>query len=111
VNYTHYDFLEVPPSASPERIEAAYAQLLQRLQGGQDDTRGDLSSLLLRVHVAYDVLHKAESRQSYDDQLAREAAIADDELKLDLDRKSIPPARHVQDVPHTLNAAFSALAA
>lgn len=111
MNYTHYDFLEVPPSASTERIDAAYAQLLKRLENGQDEGRGDISSLLLRIHVAYDVLHNDGSRQAYDELLAREAALADDELKLDLDRKSLPPARHVQDVPYTLNAAFAALAA
>jgi DnaJ-class molecular chaperone len=111
VNYTHYDFLEVPPSAPAERIDAAYARLLKRLQHGQDEERGDMSSLLLRIHVAYDVVHNEASRKSYDELLAREAALADDELKLDLDRKSIPPARHVQEVPYILNAAFTALAA
>jgi DnaJ-class molecular chaperone len=111
VNYTHYDFLEVPPGASAERIDIAYAQLLKRLKNGQDAERGDMSSLLLRIHVAYDVLHNDASRKAYDELLARDAAIADDELKLDLDRKSIPPARHVQEDPYTLNAAFMALAA
>lgn len=111
MNYTHYDFLEVPPSASPARIDAAYAQLLKRLKESKDEERGDISSLLLRIHVAYDVLHNEASRQSYDEMLARESALADDELKLDLDRKSVPPARHVQEVPYPLNAAFAALAA
>ena len=111
MNYTHYDFLEVPPHASAARIDAAYAQLLHRLQHGQDEERGDVASLLLRIHVAYDVLHDEASRKSYDEMLEREAALADDELKLDLDRKSLPPARHVQEVPSTLNDAFARFAA
>jgi len=32
VNYTHYDYLELAPGATSNRIEAAYAALLERFQ-------------------------------------------------------------------------------
>jgi DnaJ-class molecular chaperone len=111
MNYTHYDYLELPPGAPAERIEAAYAQLLGRFHGGEAEGRGDLTGLVRRIHAAYEVLHSEELRRVYDEQLAREAAQADRELKAELDQSSMRATRRVQDVPQPLNAAFSALAA
>jgi hypothetical protein len=62
------------------------------------------------IHSAYQVLSDPVSRQAYDDELKREAARADAELKADLDARAGLP-RRVQDVPAPLNAAFSAIAA
>jgi DnaJ-class molecular chaperone len=111
VNYTHYDFLDLAPGASAARIEAAYAQLLERFGYGKTDAGQDLSGLVRAIHAAYEVLSNAETRRRYDAQLARESAMADAELKATLDTAPAPQPRHVQDVPAPLANAFAALAA
>jgi DnaJ-class molecular chaperone len=111
VDYTHYDYLELAPGASTARIEAAYAAVLERFQYGAADEGQDLSGLVRMIHAAYEVLSNAESRRSYDQQLAKEAADADAELKSMLDATMIGTVRRVQDVPAPLRAAFGAIAA
>ena len=111
MNYTHYDYLEIPPCADDVRIEAAYLKLVERLQYGSTDAGQDLSGLVRRIHAAYDVLSQPDARQAYDAALAHEAAQADRELKSMLD--SVPPAarRKVQDVPAELVSAVAQMAA
>jgi len=110
MNYTHYDYLELAPGSPTGRIEAAYAQLLERFQYGMTDAGQDLSGLVRLIHAAHDVLSNPDTRRAYDAKLAREAAAADSELKAQLD--AMPPLpRRVQDIPAPLNAAFTALAA
>ena len=109
--YTHYDYLELAPGAPRERIEAAYARVLERFNDGVSPNGQDLSGLVRMIHSAYQVLSNPDSRQAYDSQLAREAHAADAELKAILDTQSAAPPRRVQDVPAPLNAAFAALAA
>ena len=111
MNYTHYDYLDLAPGASPARIEAAYAAVLERFQYGATDAGQDLSGLVRMIHAAYDVLSDNERRRSYDAQLAEEAARADDELKSTLDDQSAVVRRRVQDVPAPLRAVFTPLAA
>jgi DnaJ-class molecular chaperone len=111
VNYTHYDYLDLAPGASPARIEAAYAAVLERFQYGVTDAGQDLSGLVRMIHAAYEVLSQPELRRSYDDKLAHEAADADAELKSTLDSLQSGVSRRVQDVPATLRDAFTALAA
>jgi DnaJ-class molecular chaperone len=111
VNYTHYDYLDLAPGASPARIEAAYAAVLERFQYGASDAGQDLSGLVRMIHAAYEVLSDIERRRSYDAHLAEEAARADDELKSTLDDQAAVVRRRVQDVPAQLSAAFTALAA
>jgi DnaJ-class molecular chaperone len=111
VNYTHYDYLELPPGATPARIEAAYAQLTERFQYGTRDGGQDLSGLVRLIHAAYEVLRDEQARKSYDRALEQEARQADVELKADLDAQLPRPFRRVQGVPEPLNAAFSSLAA
>lgn len=108
--YTHYDYLELAPGAPRERIEAAYARVLERFNDGTAANGQDLSDLVRMIHSAYQVLSNPDQRQAYDAQLAREAREADAELKNLLDARASLP-RRVQDVPEPLNAAFSALAA
>jgi DnaJ-class molecular chaperone len=110
VIYTHYDYLEIAPGSPPERIEAAYARVLERFNDGQAGNGQDLSALVRMIHSAYQVLSDPGSRQAYDAELKREADQADAELKASLDAKAVLP-RRVQDVPQPLNAAFAALAA
>jgi molecular chaperone DnaJ len=110
VNYTHYDYLELAPGASPARIETAYAALLERFQYGVTDAGQDLSGLVRMIHAAYDVLSNPERRRAYDVELAEAAARADRELKATLDGRAALP-RHVQDVPPGLAAAVSKMAA
>jgi DnaJ-class molecular chaperone len=76
VNYTHYDYLDLAPGASTARIEAAYAQVLQRFQFGHTDAGQDLSGLVRMIHSAYRVLSDPDARRAYDEQLAHEAALA-----------------------------------
>lgn len=109
--YTHYDYLEIAPGAPRERIEAAYACVLERFNYGMTPSGQDLSGLVRMIHAAYQVLSDAEARRAYDQQLAREADRADAELRAELDRATAPLPRRVQDVPEPLNQAFSALAA
>jgi DnaJ-class molecular chaperone len=111
VDYTHYDYLELAPGASTARIEAAYAAVLERFQYGATDAGQDLSGLVRMIHAAYEVLSNAERRRSYDEQLAKEAADADAELKSTLDAKLIGTVRRVQDVPAPLRLVFGAIAA
>lgn len=111
MNYTHYDYLDLAPGASTARVEAAYAQVLQRYQFGWTDAGQDLSGLVRRIHAAYQVLSDPAARHAYDEQLAKEAAVADEELKAALDAAVIVRPRHAQDVPPALYAVVSQLAA
>jgi DnaJ-class molecular chaperone len=104
-DYTHYDFLDLPPGASTARIEAAYQTIKQRLNGHSDE------QMIRMIHEAYTVLSDADQRQLYDAELQRIAAAADAELKNALDRQATRPARRVQDVPMPLVTAVSAWAA
>jgi curved DNA-binding protein CbpA len=111
VIYTHYDFLDLAPGASPARIEAAYAAVLERFQYGATDTGQDLSGLVRAIHAAYEVLSSPDRRRGYDAQLALEAAEADAELKSTLDAQPVAGTRRVQDVPAPLRAVMTSLAA
>jgi curved DNA-binding protein CbpA len=107
VDYTHYDFLDLPPGASAARIEAAYQTIKQRFHGSADE------DLVRLIHEAYTVLSDAQRRQVYDSELERIAAAADAELRaaLDLDVPTKRSSRRVQDVPLPLATAISAWAA
>jgi DnaJ-class molecular chaperone len=104
-DYTHYDFLDLPPGASTARIEAAYQTIKQRLNGHSDE------QMIRMIHEAYTILSDAEQRKRYDAELQRIAAAADAELKNTLDKQATRPARRVQDVPMPLITAVSAWAA
>jgi len=105
VLYTHYDYLELPPGASPTRIEAAYRTLKQRLNADADE------AMIRLIHEAYAVLSDPRQRVGYDESLKRVADEADAELKACLDEKGARVTRHVQDVPAALSAALTAWAA
>ncbi len=111
MNYTHYDYLELAPCATSQRIEAAYAALLERFQYGMTDAGQDLSGLVRMIHAAYSVLSDPEQRRAYDMQLSGEAAAADAELQSQLDAKSLEGFTRVQQVPESLAATLSELAA
>jgi DnaJ-class molecular chaperone len=111
VKYTHYDYLDLAPGASPARIEAAYAQILERFGYGVTEAGQDLGGLVRMIHAAYEVLSNADSRRRYDAELNQEAAMADAELKSALDQQSSWMPRHVQDVPVPLLNLVRALAA
>ena len=111
MSYTYYDYLEIAPGAPPARIEAAYAQILERFGYGVSESGQDLSNLVRLIHAAYDVLSNPEARHRYDAQLEREAVAADAELKGLLDQQAPWPARRVQDVPLALASAITSLAA
>jgi DnaJ-class molecular chaperone len=111
VNYTYYDYLDLAPGASTARVEAAYAQLLERFGYGTTAAGQDLGGLVRMIHAAYEVLSNPDSRRRYDAQLDQEAAMADAELKAVLDQQSSWLPRHVQDVPVPLLDAVRALAA
>lgn len=111
MEYTYYDYLDLAPGASSARIEAAYAQLLERFGYGTTDAGQDLSGLVRMVHAAYEVLSNPDSRRQYDATLDQEAAMADAELKAALDQQPNWLPRVVQDVPLPLQSALRALAA
>lgn len=103
--YTHYDYLELPPGASPARIEAAYQLVKQRLNGHSDE------KLVRLIHQAYSVLSDPGQRHDYDAVLRRAAEEADAELKAALDQKGKAFSRYVQEVPGPLVTAIAAWAA
>ena len=109
--YTYYDYLELPPGASPMRIETAYVALLERFGYGTTDAGQDMTGLLRLVQTAYDVLSNPGTRQSYDEVLAQEASMADAELKASLDQQATSVQRRVQNPPAALQHAVSAAAA
>ena len=105
MQYTHYDYLELPPGASVTRIEAAYQALRQRFDGESD------AAIIRLIHEAYAVLSDPDLRHGYDAALERAAVAADAELKASLDRQGTTFPRRVQEVPATLAAAVNAWAA
>lgn len=111
MNYTHYDYLELAPGATSQRIEAAYCALLERFQYGVTDAGQDLSGLVRMIHAAYAVLSDPEQRRAYDTQLSLEAAAADAELQSQLDAQLVTGFTRVQQVPETLQALLPELAA
>ena len=76
--------------------------MLQRFHFGRTDAGQDLSRLVRMIHSAYRVLSDPDARRAYDEQLSREAVLADAELKAELDALATRPARHAQDVPAAL---------
>ena len=111
MNYTHYDYLELAPGASAQRIEAAYCALLERFEYGHTEAGQDLSGLVRMIHAAYAVLSDPTQRREYDEQLALEARVADAELQSQLDAAALTGFTRVQQVPETLLATFPELAA
>jgi DnaJ-class molecular chaperone len=111
MNYTYYDYLELAPGSSAARIEAAYAQILERFGYGTTDAGQDLSGLVRQIHAAYEVLSNPDKRSHYDSELDCAARAADRELKETLDRKASLRARLAQDVPDTLRSTWRSIAA
>jgi DnaJ-class molecular chaperone len=111
VSYTYYDYLELTPGATPARIEAAFLRQLERYRYGISDTGQDLRGLVTMVHSAYEVLSNPETRDRYDATLAREAAMADAELKATLDQHGTGVRHRLQLAPDSLRDAFAAIAA
>jgi len=111
VIYTHYDYLDLAPGASTARIEAAYAQVLERFGYGGADMEQDMGGLVRMIHAAYEVLSDPQQRRRYDEELAREAALADAELKSVLDQTSVGIAQRFQDPPAALQLMLRQLAA
>jgi DnaJ-class molecular chaperone len=111
LNYTHYDYLELAPGASAQRIEAAYCALLERFQYGHTEAGQDLSGLVRMIHAAYSVLSDPDQRRAYDAQLTKEAEAADAELQSQLDVAARTGFTRVQQVPETLLATIPELAA
>jgi DnaJ-class molecular chaperone len=63
VQYTYYDYLDLPPGASAARIEAAYQTIKLRLDAGTDET------LVRLIHEAHALLSDPEQRHVYDAEL------------------------------------------
>lgn len=111
MNYTYYDYLDIAPGASPARIDAAYAQILERFGYGVSDSGQDLAGLVREIHAAYEVLSNPAKRQRYDAELERAARIADIELKEALDQGVPRSTRVAQDIPASMLQAYQSLAA
>ena len=111
MSYTFYDYLDLPPAASPAQIEASYVALLERFGYGMTDAGQDMSGLIRMIHSAYEVLSNPDTRRSYDAELGQEAAMADAELKASLDQQAGGTKRRVQNPPSALRNALAAVAA
>ena len=108
--YTYYDYLELPFGAPPARIEAAFLGQLERLRYGSSSDQ-DMTGVIAMVHSAYKVLSDPEARRRYDATLAREAAMADAELKATLDHHGTGTGQRLQAAPDSLRDALAAIAA
>lgn len=97
MNYTHYDYLDLAPGASPSRINAAYGELVDRFGCDPAADGQDLSGMVRFIHAAYEALSDPAARDAYDARLAQEAAMADAELKAALDREALAASRRSQD--------------
>ena len=111
MSYTYYDYLDLTPDASPALIESAFLGLLERYDYGASDTGQDLSGLIAMVHNAYRVLSNPEERDRYDAALAREAAMADAELKAALDQYDSGGRWRQRYAPDVFSDATAAIAA
>jgi ABC-type uncharacterized transport system substrate-binding protein len=87
------------------------ATKIERYGYGTTDAGQDMSGLLRMIQAAYEVLSNPMSREGYDATLAREAAMADAELKSSLDQLATAGQRHVQNPPASLQSAVAARAA
>ena len=111
MSYTFYDYLDLPPCASPAQIEASYVALLERFGYGMTEAGQDMSGIIRMIHSAYEVLSNGETRQRYDAELGQEAAMADAELKASLDEQASGTQRRLQNPPAALRNALAAVAA
>ncbi len=111
MSYTYYDYLDLAPGASPALIESAFLGLLERFSYGTSDTGQDMSGLVAMVQTAYQVLSDPEARERYDATLAREAAMADAELKATLDLHDTSARHRDAAASGTFENAFAAIAA
>lgn len=111
MRYTYYDYLDLPPGATPAQIETAYLGLLEQFGYGTTDAGQDMSGLVTMIHAAHDILSSSEARDRYDSALAREAAMADAELKATLDQPETCARNGVQDSPAWLGEPFAVKAA
>jgi DnaJ-class molecular chaperone len=112
VRYTHYDYLDLPPGATPAQIETAYVGLLERFgYGTTTDAGQDMSGLVTMIHAAHEALANPEARNSYDAALAREAAMADAELKATLDQPATGARNDDRDSSAWLGDAGAVIAA
>ena len=111
VSYTFYDYLELPQDATPARIEGAYLGLLERFGYGTTDAGQDMSNRVAIIHAAYNVLANPDARAGYDATLAREAAMADAELKATLDQHDAGARHRGEDPPAWLDDTCAAIAA
>ena len=110
MSYTFYDYLDLSPGATAAQIEASYVALLERFGYGTTDAGQDMSGLIRMIHSAYEVLSNPETRNRYDADLVREAAMADAELKASLDQQ-VGRLQRVQNPPAALRNALAAVAA
>ncbi|MEO8302613.1 MAG: hypothetical protein ABI724_00695 [Betaproteobacteria bacterium] len=111
MSYTYYDYLDLPPGASPVQIEANYIALLERFGYGTTDAGQDMSGLVRMIHSAYETLSNQDARRRYDADLAQESAMADAELKATLDQQASGMPRRVQNPPAALRNALASVAA
>jgi len=111
VSYMYYDYLDLPPGAAPALIESAYLALLERFGYGTTDAGQDMSGLVAMIHAAHEVLSNPDARNRYDATLAREAAMADAELKATLDLQDLGARYRVKDPSVSLDNEFTAIAA
>ena len=111
MSYTFYDYLDLPPDATPAQIEVAYLGLLERFGYGTTDAGQDMGNRVAMIHAAYNVLANPDARGGYDATLAREAAMADAELKATLDRPDTGARYRAEDPPAWLDDSYAAIAA
>ena len=111
MSYTYYDYLDLPFVATLARVEATFMSQLERLRYGSSDAGQDMSGLLALVQSAYSVLSDPAARERYDATLAREAALADAELKATLDQHGMRSGQRLQLAPDSWRDALTAIAA
>jgi molecular chaperone DnaJ len=127
---THYQILEVAPTAAPDVIKSAYRRLAKALHPDRNATAGHAA--IARLNVAYEVLNDPLARRAYDQQLnyvptgarprsAREAAAprarraaepsADQQINDWLRKVYTPGIRSISQIIKPLKAEVRALSA
>lgn len=92
---THYDTLEVSPSASPEVIRAAYKSLIQRFHPDRHPGDEAIAERAAAIAQAYDVLSDPARRAAYSESLRQHSALRPPERRLQPVRSGAAPASRI----------------
>lgn len=90
---THYDLLQVSPKASPDVINAAYAQIKAKVLASASEGDQDAKNQLVFLEEALAVLSSPEKRAAYDAKLSESVATPSPALSMSyVDESAFSPS-------------------